>query len=347
LLSGRDQLRPQFSEVQALVIAKDVFGVVGEIRELPSERDRNFYLLTDVGEEYVLKIAATSEPRAILEFQNQAMRHLQKSAEGVRSSRIISTRSGEPIGVVDDAAGVSHFVRLVSYLPGKVMAEVNPHSAKFLQELGVFFGHLSKALDSFTHPAANRELYWDLKRAPTTIRQYLNHIPDDGQRALVEEILRTFENEVQPHLAELRTSVIHNDGNDNNIIVSWREPTTPLQFGILDFGDMVWSHTVFELAVAVTYAILDKPDPVTAAAHVVGGYHSVFPLTELEIELLFHLVRTRLAMSVSISAYQKTLEPGNEYLTISERDRVPSLNLCTNSQTSKVLCKASLAAIAT
>ncbi|MFX1245681.1 MAG: aminotransferase class III-fold pyridoxal phosphate-dependent enzyme, partial [Promethearchaeota archaeon] len=318
-MSGRDQLRPPFTEDQAFSIAKELYDVEGEIHELPSERDRNFYVRTGAGEEYVLKIAATSEKREILEFQNQAMTHLQNTAEGMLSPHLIPTRSGEQIGVFDDAAGNSHFVRLVSYLPGKVMAEVKPHSEYFLRELGVFIGQISRALDNFAHPAAKRELYWDLKHAPVTIRQYLGHITDEDRRALVKHFLTVFEAQVQPHLARLRSSVIHNDGNDYNIIVNWHEPTTPLQFGILDFGDMVWSHSVFEIAVAVTYAILGKPDPITAAAQVVGGYHSVFPLTELELELLFHLVCTRLALSVSISAYQKTLEPDNEYLTISEQ----------------------------
>ncbi|MCJ7817610.1 MAG: aminotransferase class III-fold pyridoxal phosphate-dependent enzyme, partial [Candidatus Thorarchaeota archaeon] len=41
-------------------------------------------------------------------------------------------------------------------------------------------------------------------------------------------------------------------------------------------------------------------------------------ISELEIELLFPLICARLATSVSVAAYQKTLEPNNEYLIISE-----------------------------
>jgi 4-aminobutyrate aminotransferase-like enzyme/Ser/Thr protein kinase RdoA (MazF antagonist) len=318
-MSGRDQFRPPFTEEQARVMAKDLFGIDGVITELPSERDRNFFLRTDSGDEFVLKIAATSEQREILEFQNQAMKHLLNTPEDLMSPQVRQTVNGEEIGVVKDSEGAAHFVRLVSYLPGKVLAEVTPHSAQLLWELGVSIGQLSKALASFSHPATKRALYWDLKNAPTTINQYIDHIASTKERELVEHFLGEFQTKVQPHLSRLRTSVIHNDGNDYNIIVKWQELTNNPIFGILDFGDMVHSHTVFELAVAVTYAILGKADPVAAAAQVVGGYHAVFPLTELEIEVLFLLVCTRLAMSVSISVYQKTLEPDNEYLSISEK----------------------------
>src|SRR5205807_1770478 len=50
-----------------------------------------------------------------------------------------------------------------------------------------------------------------------------------------------------------------------------------------------------------------------------SGYHEIFPLTEKEIELLFHLVYMRLCVSVTNSARERKREPDNEYLTISEK----------------------------
>ena len=71
--------------------------------------------------------------------------------------------------------------------------------------------------------------------------------------------------------------------------------------GLVDFGDLVESHTLFELAVCTAYAMLGKTDPVAAAAQVVGGYHRVNPLTEHELELLYDLIAMRLCTSVTIS----------------------------------------------
>ena len=86
---------------------------------------------------------------------------------------------------------------------------------------------------------------------------------------------------------------------------------------------------VYELAVCIAYAMLGKDDPLAAAAHVVDGYHEVFPLLDVEPELLFHLACMRLCTSVAMAAHQRKLEPDNEYLSISEeRDSGRLLRAC-------------------
>jgi 4-aminobutyrate aminotransferase-like enzyme len=63
--------------------------------------------------------------------------------------------------------------------------------------------------------------------------------------------------------------------------------------------------------------MLDKPDPIAAAAHVVAAYHEIYPLTEVEIEVLYTLAATRLCCSVCFAAKQTREAPDNEYLNIS------------------------------
>ncbi|HSK11251.1 MAG TPA: aminotransferase class III-fold pyridoxal phosphate-dependent enzyme, partial [Vicinamibacterales bacterium] len=70
---------------------------------------------------------------------------------------------------------------------------------------------------------------------------------------------------------------------------------------------------------AAAYAMLDKPDPIGAAAAIVRGYHQVSPLAEGEIAVLFDLIRARLAISVAMAARQGEAAPGNEYLQISQQ----------------------------
>ena len=82
----------------------------------------------------------------------------------------------------------------------------------------------------------------------------------------------------------LRFSVIHNDANDYNVLVSGSPQTVS---AILDYGDVVHSATVCNLAVALAYVMLDKRDPITAAAQVVSAYQESFPLSENEIDVLY------------------------------------------------------------
>ncbi len=320
-MEARDPQRPNFSLTQASEIAGNLFEIldsIKEIKELPSYQDRNFHITLESGQEYVLKISAVSEEYETLDMQNCAMRHLAANIEGHSSTVVHKSINGVEIERVEDKESNLHYVRLLSFLPGKVLSQVNPHASDMLVDFGRFIGSISKAFISFDHSAAHREFRWDLKRASTVIRDYSKHTTDSNKQKLVRYFLELFETLVLPPMDYLRVSVIHNDANDNNIVVSNPHDKDRRLFGILDFGDMIHSYTINELAITIAYAILEKPDPISVAQEITSGYHSVFPISELELELLFPLICARLATSVSISAYQKTLESDNEYLVISE-----------------------------
>ena len=52
---------PSFSEEEAAELARTLFAFRGRARSLPSERDQNFRLTADNGDERVLKIAGPNE----------------------------------------------------------------------------------------------------------------------------------------------------------------------------------------------------------------------------------------------------------------------------------------------
>ncbi|MCP5098586.1 MAG: aminotransferase class III-fold pyridoxal phosphate-dependent enzyme, partial [Chloroflexi bacterium] len=123
-------------------------------------------------------------------------------------------------------------------------------------------------------------------------------------------------------LPTLRRSAIHNDANDYNIIVGGGDDDLYTRnqqiIGLVDFGDMVYSYTIAELAIAIAYAVLDKPDPLTTATHIIKGYHAAYPLLENEIDALFGLVCLRLCVSASMAAHNMAQRPDDPYLAISQ-----------------------------
>src|SRR5205807_2536765 len=136
------------------------------------------------------------------------------------------------------------------------------------------------------------------------------------------KVAADFERLCVPLLPGLRRSAIHNDANDYNVIVGGgRDLYTRNQsvVGLVDFGDMVNSYTVADLAVAIAYAVLDQPEPLASAAHVVRGYHAEYPLQENEIAALFGLVCIRLCMSICMAAHQQQQRPQDDYLSISQQ----------------------------
>lgn len=284
----------------AQAIAEKYFGIQASAHELPSERDRNFLLTAEGGEKFVLKIANVREEREVLEAQNAMLSRL---AERVSfCPRVVPALTGEHIVVVAD-----HLVRVLTYLPGKPLGTVANHSPELRYDLGRKLGQLSCALISFDHPALHRDFHWDLMKGPRILEKHGPRIKPDELRELVLSYQK-------PSFVELRRSVIHGDANDYNVLVEENEVV-----GLIDFGDVVYSYTVGDLAIAVAYVVLGKEDPFAAAAPVIEGYQEEFELTDGELEALWPLVRLRLCMSVCLAAYQQEQHPENEYLGISQK----------------------------
>ncbi|HJS73001.1 MAG TPA: aminotransferase class III-fold pyridoxal phosphate-dependent enzyme, partial [Vicinamibacteria bacterium] len=207
----------------------------------------------------------------------------------------------------------SFHVRLFERLPGKPIAEVRPQPTRLLRSVGRALGRLDRALEGFDHAEQTRFLKWSASNARPVVESALELLSETGRRELLCHFLKLITDEVEPRLRTLPRGVIHNDANDYNLLVNGGELS-----GILDFGDMIESALVCELANACAYAMLEKTDPFAAARAVTAGYHEARPLGEDEIHLLFPLIATRLSMSVAICAHQSRDEPEKEYLRVSE-----------------------------
>ncbi len=296
IIETRQSAKTTTAEAERLV--RELYGLDVSASALPGEFDDNFRLAAASGAQYVLKIMRPGCEPDFVEMQCLALDRLAGLPVIPRVAKPAATANGRLIWLLD-------------WLPGRLLSETRPHTPELLTGLGRALGIIDSHLASFDHPAAHRDLKWDLKRA-AWIHDYLHHIVED--RALVESVLARYDAEVAPALDALRHSVIHGDANDHNVLVRGGEVA-----GILDFGDLHYTAIVSELAIACAYAAFSSPDPLTAMVHVTRGYHSSFPLEEREIALLFPLILTRLAVSVTNSAYMASVRPTDHYVTASEQ----------------------------
>ena len=287
--------------IAAQAIAEKCFGIQASAEELPSERDRNFLLTAREGEKFVLKIANANEQREVIDAQNAMLDHL--AARVSFCPRVVPALSGKRLEVVD-----GHLVRVLTYLPGKPLAKIETQSPDLLYDLGRKLGQLSGALVEFDHPGTHRAFHWDLAEGEKVVERYGAQI----KKGWVRELVTGYH--VDVGLGGLRRSVVHGDANDYNVLVE-RDKVV----GLIDFGDVVHSYTVGDLAIAVAYVVLGKSDPYVAAAPVIEGYCEEFELNRDELNAVWPLVRLRLCMSVCIAAHQQAAQPENEYLGISQR----------------------------
>lgn len=293
------------------------FNLTGTLSALPSERDCNYHVDVTDGSQWVLKIARASEGEAVLTAQCDVMQALTE-ADFPYSPTLKNNTAGKPITRVD-LDNESLLIRLISYLPGIPVGEVDYHSPALLEQIGTAVAQFDKALINLKLPALTRDFQWDLAQAPAVIERNLSLLSDDNLREQVARCLQQHSAQVLPVRDQLPISLIHNDANDYNLLVAEHSFGQAQQLtGLIDLGDMVCSHTVNDLAIAIAYAVLDKPDPLLSATALCCGYHAERPLSDAEFQVLYPLVCLRLAVSACIAAEQIAADPDNEYLAISQ-----------------------------
>ena len=303
--------RPDISVAEAAIALRRWWGLDGDLEDLPSERDRNLLVRgTDGAPTHVLKIANLDEAPDFLACQDLAMARLANA--GVPVQGVVNAIDGRDLVPLGDPG--PPLARVLTWLPGRTLASVDAPSTDLLTDLGAVMGRTATALLDFDHAAARREFPWDVLRAGSVIGAALDEIDDADRRALLAAVLDRLKGDLVPRLTTLRRSVIQNDANDHNVLVS---DDGRRVVGLLDFGDMIHSITAHEAAVACAYAMLDRDDPLGVMKAIVRGFVAECPLTADEVDALPQLVIARLATSVAMSARQGRLSD-DPYLRVSE-----------------------------
>ncbi|MFS4491767.1 aminotransferase class III-fold pyridoxal phosphate-dependent enzyme [Maribacter sp. 2308TA10-17] len=257
---------------------------------------------------FVLKQNLHSEETLeLLQAENKLLENL-KILKDYDFPMAVSSLKNETVVVLE-----KQIFRLLSFVKGDFLGDV-PHTPGLLHSFGIFLAKMDKQIHTEYDPAiSGKETQWDLKHFRSNYK-YLKYIPDSKARSLVDYFFLQFDEQVLPVEYELRKGIIHNDGNDWNVLTQNGEVS-----GIIDFGDMCHSWLINEVAIAITYVMMNKEEPLEIASHLIQGYHSILPLEENELDILYYLVAARLCTSVCNSAYTKTLKPDSEYITISEK----------------------------
>lgn len=296
-------------------IASANYALKGKITQLPGEIDLNYKITTAQNKSYILKISPPDVENQYLDFQSKLYKYIQNKTLDFQYPMQIANSIGKIFSFFIDENGDQRNVRLLTWIEGRVWSKVNPITSELRIGLGIKCGELTNAFQRFYHPFAQRTFDWDLANASWTF-DFLDLFIGE-EKALIHYFQKQFE-EIQPRYKQLRKSLIHNDPNDNNILVD-NDLAKPKVIAIIDYGDAVYSQVINDLAVAIAYGIMDVNNPLEAAKEIIFGYHSKFALKEDDLTCLYTLVAMRLVISLTKSTLNKQLEPNNVYLQISEK----------------------------
>ncbi|MEB0204645.1 phosphotransferase [Pseudomonas sp. CCC3.1] len=305
---GADLMTTQAPIVQAsaaLEIAERVYGLKGSLKRLNGERDTNFLIQSQRGA-FVLKFINPAEDPNVINFQTLALLHIEQHGAHLPVPRVLAARNGEAEPTVRVNEQVLT-LRTVSYLDG-ISQNLGKPSAALMHELGTSLAEVNLALKDFKHPAAHRDLLWDVGHAER-VRPYLDYLETE-QLPLVAALMDNHETYVKPRLAKLRAQVIHNDLNPHNVMLD--SETGSRVSAIIDFGDALHAPLINELGTALSYQFdADAADPLWQIKAFIAAYNRRIPLQPEELDVLGALIAMRMAMAITIAQWRASLYPQN------------------------------------
>lgn len=301
---------PEFDASEAASLANRLYGLTGPLKQLDGERDLNF-LIGESGQRFVFKIANADENPAMLECQHQVFERLEQSRVFPKTATALASKNGNTIEILRSKSGQQHACRVLPFIEGRLFSDLAEPPAVLLEDIGRHLALLDRALEGFVHPALERPLLWKMDNVLDVITAFKPLVAGAERRELVDFFENGYRERALPMLGKLRRAAIHNDANRANVLV---DEAGEKVVSIIDFGDMIESWLVVDPVIAATYAMLDRAEPLAAAASVLQGYDREMPLQPAEFVMVFDFICMRLCMSVCNNAHQIALEPGNEYL---------------------------------
>jgi 4-aminobutyrate aminotransferase-like enzyme/Ser/Thr protein kinase RdoA (MazF antagonist) len=307
--SGTDDVltcpAPHLGAEDCVRLAREHWGVdVTLVTDLPSERDLNAML----DGRHVLKVSNPAEDRGAVDLESVALDHAARADPDLPLPRTVRTRAGAWTATVVDRDGRECLARLITVLPGG-MAEGRPVTTALAEEVGAVAARMSLALQGLFHPAAARELDWDVRRADAVLAQ-----TDPAVLGLTADELAGLRARCARAAEATRTlpsGINHADVTLTNVLADERGVT-----GLVDLGDIHHTAHVCDLAVTVTSVVRNTAEQQVAdlwqlLRAVVTGYQRHRLLSPAEVDVLGDLVLARLALSRAISARRVVLHEDN------------------------------------
>ena len=282
------------------------YGIQGKAKLLAGEEDNNYKIECTSGKKYLLKIHHSKTSLEWINFQESLLIRASSLHLPFQINKLVPDKQGNSVNKFED-----QFARLLTWVEGEPLGSKKPHTLELCNSIGNGLGLLTQGLQFFEHPEAHRNFKWDIAG--------FKHWDLESFEIIHPHISFFKEKLNLLNTSSFRRGIVYNDANDYNILVK----TNPegLKFsGLIDFGDAVFTDIINDVAIACTYLMLKKKNPLIYAAEIVKGYHAAYPLLEEEVEELHTLIGARLSMSILISDENARLFPENEYLQISSKD---------------------------
>ena len=299
-----DDLRftpPDLDESLLAPFLRNHWGIEGELRSLPGERDQNFRVTAADGCRYVLKIASPIEDLALVDFQIQALLYLEASDPGIPIPRVQRSYEGSVFETLTTDQG-DHPVRVLSWIDGVRLGDFAPPSHATIAQIGALQGRMCRAFLGFDHPGGSHFMPWDILNGLVVSESLQKHYLRGDLAKRCAPVLEHLSNVALPRMRELPHQIIHNDAHSGNVLCDPDDPTTIT--GVIDFGDLVRRPIVVDLATSLASIVETSETPISASAALVGGFVQYSNISPEELALVYDALLARAIMIVQLLQFR-------------------------------------------
>jgi len=303
---------PTLPTDEARALMSEVYGVDVDLRSLGSQQDQNFLVTPVTGGDPlgVLKISNPVFSESEIDMQDAAAAVVARAEPTLRIPRIVEGPRGPMSGWWESSQGRLH-ARVISYVSGRTLMGSAYLSPNVVERLGELSAAVSLALANETHPASGRVLQWDLRHAERVIAEISETEPDADVRAFTAEATARALAALAPVAETLPRQLGHYDVTDDNVLRP--DGILTLPDAVIDFGDVIDSWAVGEIAVTVSSVLHHAGGSYRTALPAIAAFDRRRPLSDDEITALWPLVVLRGVVLVLSGRQQVRLDEANDY----------------------------------
>jgi ethanolamine-phosphate phospho-lyase len=289
-------------------IVSTAYGLEGALHVLEGYDNSNFCLISNDGNQWVVKILPSLELACL---QTDVLSALNENELKNFLPHVVEMLNGQRVCILDDG----RYLFILTWLDGTFYkdSEVN---VSFSADMGLFMGKLDLALTQIRIPAGlNESTPWDLCNYGL-VKKYTPSIADPSIRLIVDYFFSQADSQCLS-LNALPKSLIHGDANDWNVLRDKNKVS-----GIIDFGDMCYSWRVNEIAISCVYLAMKTADPQEIICAFLSAYHQKNAINKAELDQLYLLIALRLSVSIAMSSYRTAASTQDAYILVSQKDAI-------------------------
>ncbi|TPW78240.1 aminotransferase [Schumannella sp. 10F1B-5-1] len=258
----------------------------------------------------VLKLSNPVFSAAEIDLQTRAAERVAAAWPELCIPKLVHGERGACTGWWETSQGRLN-ARVIEFVAGSTLTGSRYLAPATAARMGELAAQVQLALAGLEHPAGARTLQWDLQHASRVIATLAPDEPDAAVRDEVLAAARDAEAALAPLVNRLPRQLGHFDVTDDNIL----RPDSPgaLPDAVIDFGDVLESWAVGELAVTVSSLLHHDGATPLSALPAIRAFHARRPLSSDEVDALWPLVVLRGAVLVLSGRAQVRLDDDNAY----------------------------------